>query len=436
MTARQHIRRMLAACLLLFILAACSEIPSGNPASTPASSADGGRNPATLVLWHAWPSPDQRALATLVERYNRSNKPARIILQAKSLPSLTSELRGAALEGSGPHIVIVQSHTIGALAADGLLLALDGLVSPAEHEQLLPSAVGGAYAADAAGATHLYGMPLTFDTLVLYYNRANWNVPPSDTDAMLGTARGLSETTVQPHIWGLAYTLSLDKTMGYFYAFGGRIFDDEGNLVLGAEGRAGAERWLEWLVMLRQDQKLLASLDGIAVNNALMAQQALLTIDWAHTLPNYQALWGPDLGVAILPRLSDAQRDPQPYVQSDVISLNARLVDAAEQRAALDFVRYLLAEESQREFLRVGKQPTRLNLRLDGDTPEMEAARVFRAQARQGQPMPNSRAANDVVKDVLEQMQTTVLRGLATPAEAVTRADVLIRERLGLPPVP
>jgi maltose-binding protein MalE len=127
---------------------------------------------------------------------------------------------------------------------------------------------------------------------------------------------------------------------------------------------------------------------------------------------------------------------PKPYVQSDVVTLNARIVNDAEQRAAIAFMRYLLTREAQRELLRAGKQPTLLDLNLNGDETDLAAARAFRAQAQQGQPIPNSRLANQVVKDVLEMMQRSVLRGLATPEEAVTRADTMLRERLSAAPEP
>lgn len=433
MTARHHTHRMLAACLFLILLAACT-LPS-SPAPTPVAPFNPERNPITLVLWHAWSSPEQQTLAVLVDDYNRANKAAKVVLRAVPLASLTNELRGANQEGSGPHLAILQSHLIGELAEEGMLLPLDSLVSPAEQDRLLPAAVGGAQAPNTNGETTLYGLPIAFDTLALYYNKANFDEPdepPADTDAMLRIAQGLTE----PPIWGLAYTLSFDKTVGYLYAFDGRIFDDEGNLVLGSEGRAGVENWLHWLVELRQDSKLLAATDSIAVDQALMAQEAIMTIDWAHAFLSYRDLWGSNLGVAVLPRLSAENRVPKPYVQSDVVTLNARIVNDAEQRAAIAFMRYLLTREAQRELLRAGKQPTLLDLNLNGDETDLAAARAFRAQAQQGQPIPNSRLANQVVKDVLEMMQRSVLRGLATPEEAVTRADTMLRERLSAAPEP
>lgn len=432
MIARQHTYRMLVVCLLLMIITACGGSTATVTAPTPVATPVRERT-ITLVLWHAWPSPEQQVLATLIDQYNRSHPQTQVIPHAMPVTTLTAELRAAALAGGGPHLIILQNHTIGALAQDGLLMPLDDLVSPEERQRLLPAALDGAQVQTANGSAALYGLPLTFDTLVLYYNRANLNVPPGNTAALLTTARGLTDATTQPPVWGLAYTLSLDKTIGYLYAFDGRIFDEAGNLILGSEGRAGVERWLQWLLELRQDQQILAVNDSIVVDSALKSQEALMTIDWAHALPSYQALWGDQLGVATLPVLSDLNQTPQPYVQSEVIGINARVVDSEEQQAVLDFARYLLSTEAQETLLEAGKQPAVTDRNLGDGTPAGELARTFRAQARQGQAMPNSQVMNEIVLAELERMQLRVLRNLATPSEAVTAADMALRQRLGLP---
>lgn len=432
MTVAQQVRRILVLGLALLSLVACSA-QSASPAPTPPPVSAGSRT--LLVLWHAWPRPEDRALAIAVERFNRTNPGIQVLLQSRQIASLRDDLASAVAEGGGPHMAIVPSHTLGSLAEDGALLPLDGLIAASEVDRLLPAAVGAAQVRSRDGAV-LYGLPLTFDTLALYYNRANFSAaPPTDSDALLRVARGLTDTRSTPPVWGLAYNLSLDRTIGYLYAFGGRVFDETGAVVLGLDGRAGAEAWLNWLLALREDAGLLARMDGVTVDNALRTQQALMTIDWAHALSNYGALWPGNLGVAPLPRLASSNRAPQPYVQSDTLVLNARLGDGPERAAASAFARHLLSEPVQREFLRAGRQPVLLSLDLAADDPAVSAeiraaAEVFRAQARAGLPMPNSRAASDIVWPVLSDMHSSALRRLATPAQAVETADAILRARL------
>jgi maltose-binding protein MalE len=398
---------------------------------TPAALTPGGKT--TLYLWYAWPYPEQGALVTLIDRYNRASADVEIIAQARPIASLASDLRIAAEEGRGPHLALLKNHTLGTLAEANLLRPLNDLISPKELEQLLPTAVAGGFVERADQSAQLYGIPISFDTLVLYYNRANWLAAPTDTETMLRNARGLSDISSEPSIWGMAYNLALDRSIAYLYAYGGEVVDAEGQLVLGTTGRDGTERWLNWLAELRQDQQILAGLDSVAIDRALAAQQVLMTIDWAHALPTYRDLWGDQLGVALLPSLSPAEGHPRPYVQSEVISINA-LANDAEQRAAIDFTRYLIGEESQRTLLAAGRQPVLVDLELEGSTPDVVYARTFREQAQQGQPMPTSHLHNTVVWRELETMSTNVLRGIVTPEQAVSDADTRIRSRLGLAP--
>lgn len=425
----------LAALLLVLLLAACAATDEREPAASDMGAA-GDERRTTLLFWHAWPSPEQHILARLVERYNQTHTDTQIILQAMPLSSITDELRTAALVGSGPHMVLLQSHTIGPLAEDGLLLPLDEtLVGTDERERLLTTAVEAAVVQHDSTA-QLYGLPLSFNTLVLYYHTGAFETLPETTDMLLNSAHTAASADEQTPVWGMAYTLSIDKTMAYLPAFGGQVLNAEGEVVLGSEGRAGTERWLQWLLDLQQDSRILARSDSIAVDSALKAQEAFMTFDWTYALSGYRALWGDHLGVAPLPNLSATGEAARPYVQSDVLSINAQITDEVQQEAALDFMRYLLSEDAQQALLEVGRQPVLRSVDLAGDTLELQAARAFRQQAQQGQPMPNSQQANTLVREELARMQLLVLRGLDTPANAVTLTDAVLRERLQATPTP
>ncbi len=432
MAIRRHSRLALVTLLVLLTLAACA---GGSPGPTPTSAPAASTGRSVLLLWHAWPAPESRALASIVERFNRTTPGVQVVLQSRPVARISADLADAVIEGGGPHLALVPSHTLGALVESGALLPADDLLPAEQLARLLPTAVGAGLVVTPEGTT-LYGLPVAFDTLALYYNRANFTGdPPADTEAMLRVARAIANPEGDPPVWGLAYNLSLDRTIGYMYAFGGTVFDDEGRVTLGVEGRAGAEAWLSWLVGLREDPRILASLDGVVVDNALNTQQALMTIDWAHAAPAYSAIWPTTLGVAPLPRLTAGDAPPRPYVQSEALVLNARLGGGAERAAAAAFARYIVGEGAQRELLRVGRQPVLMSLDLNADDPAVppalrEAAIAFRAQAEAGQPMPNSREANEVVWGVLADMHSSALRRLLPPAQAVEAADAALRARL------
>ncbi|RRR69574.1 MAG: extracellular solute-binding protein [Candidatus Viridilinea halotolerans] len=400
---------------------------------TPAAPSRG-----VIILWHAWPAPVQRALAVSVERFNRNNPDVQVVLQSRPAASLRDDFIAAVAEGGGPHMALLPSHTLGYLVESGTIRSVEALLATDTRNQILPVALGATQVETAAG-WQLYGLPISFDTLALYYNTANFTgAPPNDSVALLAAARGLSNPSGDPPLWGLAYNLSLDRTIGYLYAFEGQIFDAQGQVALGLEGRTGGEAWLAWLATLRDDPHILASFDGIAVDSALRSQQALMTIDWAHALPTYSALWPDSLGVAPLPQLNPGGGVPRPYLQSETLVVNVRLGSAAEERTVSAFARHMLSEATQRELLHVGQQPVLMSLDLEWADPNLSAelraaASAFRLQATSALPMPNSRTANEAVRNILLDMHSSAVRRLISPSQAVESADAALREAVGPP---
>lgn len=422
--------RVLFIALWLLVLSACtgSMAPStGVPTAAPVSS-----ERATLLLWHGWSGRERQVLGRLVEQFNRSSTSGRVILQSVPLATLANDFRSAVASGSGPHFILMPNTWIGTLAESETLLPLDEAIPADDLAALLPAARTGATFTRTNGNPQLYGLPIRFDTLALFYNAGNLLRPPATTDELLAAARGLSNVEVEPPTWGMAVNLSLDTTLGYLYAFGGRVFDDQGSLALGRGGRTGTEQWLAWVQVLHTDERLLAHPESsIAVDRAIQNNRAFMTIDWSYQIQVYRNLWGEQLGVAPLPRLSATGQLPQPYVRSDVLAVNAR-IGSIERDAAQEFLAFMISSAAQSQFVAYDLQPSRISLPLDGDSPQLVAARAFRSQAERGLPMPNA-PTRGIVEQELKLMQRQVLNGLATPADAVAQADQRIRERLQLP---
>lgn len=419
---------LVAILLIAALLAGCESRGAPDISSAPTNVANApGVGP--LLLWHGWSGSDRQALGRLVEQYNRQQSDGRIVLQSVPLASFAAELRASVAAGSGPHLILIPNTWIGGLAEAGVLLPLDDLIPAQEIDALLPVTLASAQARDADGMLRLYGAPVRFDTLGLYYNAANLTVPPADTATMLAVGRGLSDPEAQPPIWGLALNLSHDNMIGYLYAFDGRIFDDDGRVALGTTGRAGAEQWLSWLIELQNDARILArSESSILVDRELKDGRAIMTFDWAHQMSVYRGLWGERIGLAPLPRLSETGQAPRPYVRTDVLAIN-NLAGANERVAAARFIRFMIGDGAQTILLQNDMQPSSRRLALTGDSPQEIAARVFRIQAEQGLPMPNS-SARAFVEQEIKRMQRQALLGLTTPADAVTEADRRLRERL------
>jgi arabinogalactan oligomer/maltooligosaccharide transport system substrate-binding protein len=427
--ARYPIIRGVAACLLLVLLSACDPAATPTLPPTPTTSLGVSNGSITLLLWHGWGGAERQALSRLVDRFNERHPNSRVLLQSMPLATLAGDLRAAVAAGSGPHMVLIPNSWVGALADAGALRPLDDLLAQPEQDTLLPVTLSGARSPDHDGVPHLYGLPISFDTLALYYNTANILDPPDDTAKLLDAAHGLSNPSAP--LWGLALNLSLDNTIGYMYAFGGRVFDDGGKLALGGAGRAGTEKWLNWLLQLNSDSQLHARVgSSIAVDREIKNGTVLMTFDWAHQMAVYRSLWGVHLGVAPLPRLSETGQPPRPYIKSDLLTINPH-AGTAERAAAAEFLRFMISEDAQLELLKSDIQPARRDLKLDGGDPQLVAARAFRSQAEQGLPMPNG-PTRGIVENELRIMLERVLMNQAIPSDAVTEADGRMREKLKL----
>lgn len=419
------------ACLCAMIVVGCATQNSSGAIQPTPALLSAQQPPTTLIFWHTWSGSDQYVLGELVEHYNQIQTNTQIRLHAKPLASLSNDLVAATKAGEEPHLVLLQNHIIGRLVEDNILLPLDDLVEPSLYNTLLPAAVEGAKGTALDGKTHLYGLPLTFDTLALYYEGSGETDEQfASFENVLTRAYTLTDNATQPPLWGLAYTLSFDKTSPYLEAFGGQLFDANQDFILGKKGRAGTEQWLQWLQTLYHDKRILAVSDSIEVNRALKAHHARMTIDWAHQLSHYQALWGKDMHVALLPIIQSLGKPAQPYVQSYVVTITAKVIQWQEQQATLDFLRFLLKEESQQILLEAGKQPVQLNLDLSEEHAREHYAHIFRKQALQGRPMPNNRLFNEIVRGEIERMQLVVLRGLKTPTDAISDAEASLREHI------
>lgn len=425
MIAGHALGRWLLIGVMLALLVGCRSTDS---TAAPPTVPTGVVAPVTLVLWHGWSGQQRQTLSRLVDRFNLAHPDGRVRLQAMPLATLNGDLRAAALDGTGPHLALLPNTWVGSLAP--ILLPLDDLIPQAERDALLPAALGGAQLRDSEGTSRLYGLPIHFDTLALFFNRSNVLQPPETTADLLRLARGFSSPTDTPPRWGLALDLSMDNMLCYLYAFDGQVFDQGGALVLGGAGRNGAERWLGWMATLNADHAIFAHPDsGLQVDRALKNNRALMSFGWAHQVDEFRRLWNDQMGVAPLPNLSETGRSPVPFVQSELLVLNGR-VSEAERRAATTFARFLITSEVQQELLESGLQPARRTLDLGGDSPQLLAAQVFRTQAERGLPMPNS-PTRDLVREQLRLMQQRVLADGILPRDAVSETAQRLRDLLG-----
>lgn len=345
--------------MVLVLLVGCggTAVPTIIPLPQPTSLPVAPR--ITLTLWHGENPTVNETLQRLLLDYQRdpAHSNVEILIESHGV-NLLRDYEQAVLAGGPPDLVLLnENRWIGPLAEQKLILDLSDRLTESDQANLQPAALGGARYNDS-----LYGLPLTLDLPVLYYNRASIisDSPLQATANWLELARGLTTNGQQ----GLAYNLSLYFTQPYLTAWDAQIYNPAGEVVLGTESFTPTLNWLTWVRELSLDETVLARDDNRLISRAVQQNTALMTIDWARNLADYRRVWPDNVGVQPLPRLSQTGRTPQPLVRSSVLVINPRSSEG-QQTAALDVMRFLVGAPVQTELRTLDLPTVRTDLPPD-----------------------------------------------------------------------
>ena len=172
------------------------------------ASADG-----PVTLWYQrGANPDQQRILQkdLVEPYDAAYPKDPLTLDVRAGGNGDKQIRMAVVAGKGPDIVMTPGpSTTLALVQSGHLLALDDIIKQHHLDQriLAPMLKTGEYQG------HIYALPRTFETMVLYYNKTlfdknGWTPPKTraelETLANAMVAKGITPFSVGNGDWRAA----------------------------------------------------------------------------------------------------------------------------------------------------------------------------------------------------------------------------------------
>ncbi len=414
-------------CCLVVLLSCAGASPNptvdkapGRPGATAAALQ---LPPLTLTLWHPWSGRKEQALDALARSFEHLHPEIRVRLESHPVASLVHDYAGVAADASGPQLLLLRGRYVGELAVSQHLLPLDTVVPTTTLTLLLPAAL-----ANGQVNGHPYGMPLSLDALVFWYDRRMLTRQPASLVDLFAVPAVTSTTTPDATLTAtpeatikLAYHLSLVTTLPYLYALNGRLQNANDGLALGTTMRPAAVHWLTALQDLMAQPQARASDDLALVDRVLQVGHAWSAIDWSYQASEYESVWGKDAaGVAALPPATTGGKAPPTMVAADVLSVNP--VTNAEQRmAAYSFVRYVLSEEAQTNLAKIaGVVPANSHAKVDAATQALRAA-ISNA-------VPEPTMLDSRSWAILNDMVQNVLTGNAVPEQALDAANTLLQQ--------
>ncbi len=354
-----------------------------------------------VVLWHPYRAAEEHALSIVLADIERANPGLKITALAVPYDAFITKLDATVPRGIGPDLFIYAHERIGDWAARGFLqpIALD----PAEQADLLPSALD-ALRHDGK----LYGLPLAFKCVALFYRTDQIPSPPVTTDDLIRMARAQASSGRV----GLAYEAeSFYLQAAWLHGFGGRLFDDKGLLAINSPQSA---RSFDFAAKLVNTGLVPQESSGALVTQMFATGQATMAISgpWlVGELPK-------DLpyAVAPLPIVSETGKPAAPFLSVEAVAM-PRKRDIAPFAEVV--ARALVARPSAIERANTGRQPVAtLSAYSDPQVARDKVLLAFAEQAKTAIPIPAT-AGMRILWDPAKQALREALRGDHTASEAL-----------------
>lgn len=415
--------RVLIGVLLAGILIACDSTPveetriglpplegtgSGSLSCQPDS-------PLELALWHSYREDERTALESTITTFNQSHPLLEISSRFIPFDAYPDRITAAIPRGRGPDIFIFAHDRVGDWAELGV-------VEPLNKWMLDGSLLGSFFERTVIALVYkhqLYGLPLAFKSLVLYYNRALIESAPRTVVALAQIARRLTERNDADERFGLAY----EYTKLYFHApwihgFGGSVLDRDDGVHIGESASVEALQFVADLY--RRDGVLPDSPSSQSVTSLFNQGRAAMVING----PWFRGeIADVDYGVAPLPTIRAAdgtERPAQPFLTVEALMMSA---ESQNKNCAFEAIRWLSTDlEAVSTRMDDGHQPVALEQVYEREEGIDPAISVFREQMLDSVPMPNT----PMMLRVWSHADSAIFRAVkdgASPEEVLSNAQ-------------
>jgi maltose-binding protein MalE len=363
------------------------------------------------VLWHSWGSGDGDALAAILSGFAAQYPQVTVDTLFVADTDLPKAYADAVLAGSGPDLLLAPTWWLSDFVDLGVVQPLDMSVDQATLDGFWPATVD-----NLRWEGQLYGLPTDFELVSLFVNTALApGGPPATTADMLAQAQTAPAQ-------GVGLYNSLYHLFWGIPAYGGRLFDEGGAVVLDQGGDVAG--YLAWLRSLSQAQGSYVDTDYGMLLDRFKKGEFAYFVDGPWAIDELSAALGGSLAVASLPAGPNGPAGP--WLHADGVMVNPRTTPE-QQRLALLFAEHLTSAESGAALASLARRlPANRNAAV-GDNPLLQG---FMNQAANAQAMPN-RPEMEEVWGYAGDMVVKVVDGSADPAATVVETAALINEANG-----
>jgi len=261
----------------------------------------------TITFWHTYQYEGElKALNESIAAFEQANPSIDVVVAAQPYDPSRQKFIVASQGGQAPDVFRVANDWIGQYADMGFLEPLDDRISSDLKARYIPATLDG-----MSYNNRTYGLPASYDCLMLIYNKAIITTPPTTTDELISMAQAHTNTATG------TYGLVFDATTAYTwfpwqYGFGGRIFDPTtGKPAVNSSGSVDA---LTFTVGLQNTQKVMpAQSDYTTMMSLFTTGKAAMIINGPWAVSDIRTA-NIDFGIARIPRVTKTGAYPAPLV--------------------------------------------------------------------------------------------------------------------------
>ena len=392
-----------AVVVVLALLMTAAMIMAGGQGETTAEG------PVTITLWTKEGEADNALqwVYDLAEEFNQINVKQQVeVVKPGDVEALREDFQTASLAGTAPELLWTVNDHAGPFTAADLIQPVDGLFDLSKYVDSALAAV------KLDGKT--WGVPINNGNhLMLLYNKDLVPQAPADTNELFRVAQQLTTGDRYGLVWNQTEPFWMVPWLG---GFGGSVFAADG--VTPTLDTKAMRDTLQFLYDMKYKYKIIPKESDYNGADSLFKEgKAAMIINGDWSLGAYKEIFGDNLGVARIPKVSSTGKWPAPYT-SGVFFMVPKEVSGAKLEVVKAFVGFVTNEENQVEMVRKLNRLPALKVALD--EPVVKSDLFLEGSADQmvvGTPMPTVLEMRCNWDSMKPEMQA-VLSDTKSPAEA------------------
>lgn len=306
--------------------AAASTAPQGTPAAATLKG--------KITIWHSYASSGGGAESAEVQALNKliaNVKAANPELDVESVfvtfdnSTIFNNFKNESATGGGPDMFIAPNDDLGNMVRGGYFADLTGKI-----DDVLANTSDVAVEGSKVDGK-VYMVPESLKAVAMYYDTAKIPTPPATTDELLTWIKGGGKAGI---LTGAYFG------WGFYSAFGGKIFDDNGKCA--ATANTGVADALNYVKSINAEKSAVVDSAYGKINDPFLAGDLDLILNGNWALADYRKA-RPTLGVAAFPSGTGTGSS---LTGTDGWYINAA-ASAEQQALAIEVAKFFVSAESQ-----------------------------------------------------------------------------------------